>query len=297
MSRQSTRHLVVIEPSTFAYNPETAGTNDFQVDARESGDAVNARALVEFRAFRDMLVEAGASVTTLLGAKGCPDAIFPNWFSTHDDGTAYLYPMMAANRRRERTDDLVSFFRKFYNLRDDFVHHEIDDRALESTGSMVLDRVNRVAYAGKSRRTDESLVLDWCMKTGYEPVIFETVDHAGKPVYHTDLVIWIGTEVCGVGAGVIVEKDRDRVLKSLSRTREVVELDNAQIRNFCGNSVEVRGYDDQAMLVMSDTAYGMLTSDQISRLNRYYTKILHKPLTTIETYGGGSARCIVQELF
>lgn len=297
MSRQSTRNLVVIEPSTFAYNPETASTNHFQVDARETPEAVSTKAVAEFRAFRDMLVEAGASVTTLLGAKGCPDAIFPNWFSTHDDGTAFFYPMMAPNRRRERTEDLVSFFRKFYNIRDEFVHFELDDRALESTGSMVLDRVGRVAYAAKSRRTDEGLFLDWCMKTGYEPVVFDTVDHTGGPVYHTDLVIWIGTEVCGVGSGVIVEADRDRVLKSLARTREVLELDNAQIRNFCGNSVEIRGYDDQAMLVMSDTSYGMLSSDQISRLNRYYTKILHKPLNVIETYGGGSARCIVQELF
>ncbi len=297
MTKQSTRNLIVIEPAVFGYNPETASTNDFQDDAREAAGTVHARALAEFRDFRDMLVEAGATVTTLRGANGCPDAIFPNWFSTHDDGTVHLYPMMAPNRRRERSDDLVAFFRKFYNVRDDMVHFETDGRALESTGSMVLDRVNRIVYSGRSRRTDEKLVLEWCAKQGYEPVIFDTVDHAGQPVYHTDLVIWVGTEVCGVGSSVIVEADRDRVLKSLARTREVVELDNAQIRNFCGNSVEIRGLDDQAMLVMSDTSYGMLTSDQLSRLNRYFTRILHKPLTTIETYGGGSARCVVQELF
>jgi hypothetical protein len=297
MSRQSTRNLLVIEPSTFGYNAETAASNDFQVDAREMSDNVQARALAEFREFRDMLVEAGATVTTMLGAKGCPDAVFPNWFSTHDDGSLYLFPMKAQSRRRERSDELLAFFKKFYNLKDELLVHETDGLALESTGSLVLDRVNRVAYAGLSKRTDEQLVREWCQKAGYEPVVFETVDHAGQPVYYSNMVLWIGTEVCGVGSLSIVEKDRDRVLKSLSRTREVIEFDNAQIRNFCGNAVEVRGADDQPMLVMSDSAYGMLTSDQKSRLNHYFTRILHKSLNTIETYGGGSARGVVQELF
>jgi hypothetical protein len=297
MSQQSTRNLILIEPETFAYNPETAITNHYQVDVKESRDDIHKKALAEFRAFRDMLVEAGAFVTTLRGANGCPDAIFPNWFSTHDDGSVYLYPMMTPNRRRERTPDLINFFRKYYRVKDDFVHYETEGRALESTGSIVLDRVHRVAYAARSRRTDEALVHEWCERRGYQPVIFDTVGHTGQPIYHTDLVIWIGSEVCGVGSQVIVEADRARVLKSLGKNREVIELDNAQIRNFAGNSVEIKAAENNPMLVMSSTAYGMLTPDQLSRLNRYYTRILHERIHTIETYGGGSARCMVQELF
>lgn len=297
MSRQSTRYLILIEPASFGYNPETASTNGYQMDARENADAVHARALAEFRIFRDKLVEAGASVTTMRGPKGSPDALFPNWFSTHDDGTAYFYPMMAPNRRRERTDEIMGFFRKFYAVKDDMVAHEANNRALESTGSMVMDRVNRVAYIARSKRTDEALAREWCQRTGYEPVIFDTVGHNGQPVYHTDLVIWIGSDVAGVGTQTIAEGDRQRVLQSLSRTREVLELDNAQIRNFCGNSVEVRGHGDEPVLVMSETGYGMLESDQVSRLNRYYPKVLACAIPTIQTYGGGSVRCLVQELF
>ncbi|MBU6235941.1 MAG: amidinotransferase [Alphaproteobacteria bacterium] len=297
MSQQSTRNLVLIEPSFFGYNPETASTNDFQVDARGGGDATHTAAIREFRALRDMLVEAGVTVTTVQGAKNCPDAVFPTWFSTHEDGSAYLYPMLAASRRRERSEHLISFLQKFYILKSEALVAETEGRALEGTGAMVLDRVNRVAYIGLSQRCDEKLALEWCAKTRFEPVVFDTVDHAGKPVYNTGMVLWIGTDVCGVGTGYIVEKDRARVLASLARNREVVELDNAQIRNFCGNAVEVRGTDDQPLLVMSEAAYGLLTSDQLSRINRYITRILAANLGTIETYGGASAGAMVQGLF
>ncbi len=297
MSRQSTRYLIMIEPATFGFNPQTADTNHYQLDAREGGDVVQTRAIAEFRGLRDMLVEAGAVVTTMRGPKGCPDAIFPNWFSTHEDGSVWLYPMMAENRRRERNEETVAFFRKFYNVRDDLVPNEIDNRALEATGSMVLDRVGRVAYIARSRRTDEGLALDWCARMGFEPVVFDTVDHAGQPVYHTDLVVWVGSEVAGVGTQTIASADRERVLKSLARAHEVVELDNAQIRAFAGNAVEIRGASDLPLLVMSESGYGLLTSDQTSRLHKYYTRILAAPIPTIQTYGGGGTRCLVQELF
>ena len=297
MPRQSTRNLILIEPSSFGYNPETATTNAYQRNAQENWRDIGKKAVAEFRGFRDMLVEAGATVTTFKGPEGCPDAVFPHGFSTHDDGIVYLYPMHAPSRRRERTAEQLDFLRKFYTVKDDLLGHEADGRALESTGSMVLDRVGRVAYIGRSLRTDEKLARDWCAREGYEPIIFDTVGHDGKPVYHTDLVLWIGSEIAGIGTGVIVEADRNKVLQSLSRTREVIEFDNAQIRGFCGNAIEIRGADDQPLLVMSDTAYGLLSSAQLSRLNVYYGKILHAPLDTIEIYGGGSARCVVQELF
>lgn len=297
MARQSTRYVLLIEPAAFGYNPETASTNDYQVDARESGDTVFKRALQEFRKFRDVLVEAGVGVTTMRGAPNCPDAIFPNWMSTHEDGTAYLYPMMAPNRRRERSEDISAFFRNYYTVKEDFVPYELEGKPLESTGSMVLDRVNRVAYIGRSLRTNEEIAREWCRQNDYEAMVFDTVDHRGNPVYHSDLVIWIGTEMAGVGTHMIAEEDRARILERLARTHEVLEFENAQIRSFCGNSIELRGTGDQPMLLMSDAAYGMLTSDQLSRINRYFTKIITSAIPTIETYGGGSARCMVQELF
>lgn len=297
MARQSTRHILMIEPSQPGFNPETAATNDYQIDVRENPDEVAKRYLGEFRTFRDTLVEAGVFVTTVQGPKKCPDVAFPNWFSTHEDAGLIVYPMLNNNRRAERMPGLITLLKRYYGMKMDLAFQEDSGKPLESTGSLVLDRVHGVAYVGRSARTDEDLARQWCDRMGYELVIFDTVDHTGKPVYHTDLVIWIGTEVCGVCSGAIAEKDRNRVLESLSQHREVVEFDNAQLRTFCGNSIEVLGTENQRMLLMSDRAFGSLTSDQLSRINKYYTKIIAPKIPTIETYGGGSARCMVQELF
>lgn len=297
MSQQSTRHVCLIEPVIFVYNSQTASTNDYQMDAHESPDDVNRQALAEFRQFRNKLVDAGVYVTTLRGDRHCPDAIFPNWFSTHDDRTLVIYPMLVENRRRERLPHMISFLRQSYALKLDMSPEELSGRALESTGSLVLDRVNMVAYIARSLRTDEGLARTWCQRMGYEPIFFDTTNHAGKPVYHTDVVMWIGTNVAGICAGAITESDRARVIAKLSQTHEVVEFDQLQLRSFCGNALEVKGDDDQPFLVMSERAYGTLTSEQLSRLNRYYSRIITSPLTTIETYGGGSARCMIQELF
>jgi hypothetical protein len=162
---------------------------------------------------------------------------------------------------------------------------------------MVLDRVSRTAYLARSKRSDEKLFRSWCAQMNYEPVMFDTVDHAGRPVYHTNMVLWIGTEIAGIGTNMLAENDRARILKRLSQSREVLEFDNAQIRAFCGNMIELRGLDDLPFLLMSEAAHGLLTSDQLSRLGRYYAKLLQAKIPTIETYGGGSARCLIQELF
>ncbi len=297
MSRQSTRHLLMIESPQGGYNPETAATNDYQLDVRENADEVARRYLSEFRVFRDKLVAAGVFVTTVQGPRKCPDVIFPNWFSTHEDGGLVIYPMLTPNRRAERAPGIVAMLKRFYGLKMDMAFHEETGKALESTGSLVLDRVHGIAYSGRSARTDEALAKEWCAKMGYELVAFDTVDHTGKPVYHTDVVMWIGSEVAGICTGAIAEADRDRVLQKLSAHREIVEFDNAQLRAFCGNAIEALGNDDQPLLIMSERAVGMLNSDQRSRLDRYYTSIVTGDIPTIETYGGGSVRCMVQEMF
>jgi hypothetical protein len=297
MSRQSTRHLLLIEPPQGGYNPETAATNDYQLDVRETSDEVARRYLTEFRNFRDTLVAAGIYVTTILGPKKCPDVGFPNWFSTHEEAGLVIYPMLTPNRRAEKMPHMITMLKQHYGLKMDMSFHEDEGRALESTGSLVLDRVNRVAYCGRSARSDEKLALEWCQKMGYELVTFDTVDHSGKPVYHTDVVLWIGTEVCGICSGAIVEADRARVLRRLAAYREVIEFDNMQIRSFCGNSVEALAANDERVLVLSARAQSALTSDNLSRLRHYYSNLISADIPTIETYGGGSARCLVQELF
>ncbi|MGB0720602.1 MAG: arginine deiminase-related protein [Bdellovibrionales bacterium] len=300
MTDQSTNHLLMVEPAAFYANPETMETNVYQAAQDAPADVVFQKALAEFRAFRDALVEAGVIVTTTRGFAECPDMVFPNCLSTHRDSAAnalYIYPMLNANRQAERDPALIAELSKRYEEVRDWTRYEADGRALESTASIVMDRVNKVGYAGLSARSDEGLIRAWCEETGYDAVIFETQSHAGKPVYHTDCVMWIGTSLAGVCSDAIMAADRARVLDAISKTHAVVEFDNDQLRAFCGNALEVIGKDGQRLLAMSDAAYGALRDDQKALILKHFTKIVHSDLTTLETYGGGSARCMLMELF
>ena len=297
MTAQSTRHILLIEPAEFFANPETMETNVYQHDAHEPHDATFKKALKEFRAFRDMLVENGVFVTVARGIAGCPDMIFPNWMSTHENKEMMLYPMLTANRRAERTPELIGLLEKSYTLRHDFRDWEHGDLFIEATGSLCLDRVNRIVYAGLSRRTSAAAVRKWANVTGYKAEIFETRSHTDLPVYHTDLTIWIGTEIAAVCAECILPEYREHIVSSLRQHRDVLELSRAQQEAFCGNSLEVLGEGDRRMLVMSDSALDALTDNQIKQLNRYFDRLLHSPIATIEKYGGGSARCLMAELF
>lgn len=297
MAAQSTRNILMIEPAFFGFNPETAATNDYQYEQHEGAKEVHQRALHEFRAYRDKLVEAGIRVLTVQGPAACPDAIFPNWSSHHEDGTTILYPMLMPNRRAERTEAVTGFFRRFYKMDETLVSREDDGKPLESTGSFVLDRVNKVMYMGRSPRSNEETARIYAQRFGYELIVFDTVDHSGNPVYHTDLVIWIGTKMAGIGAGMILEKDRARVVEKLSQTHELMHLTNEQIKNFCGNSIEALGQHDEPYLLMSATARSHLTPEQLKQINKHFKGIVSSPIPTIEANGGGSARCMVQELF
>lgn len=294
---QSTGHLLLIEPAAFYANPETMDTNVYQVEEKETPEAIYARALQEFRAFRDMLVENRVAVTTVKGMEGCPDHLFPNWISTHTGGKMIVYPMRNDSRRAERSPEMMAFFGSLYETADDLTPFEKQGNFLESTGSLCLDRVNRVAYAALSGRTTESLVRLWGERTGYEVVIFETQSHAGKPVYHTDLVMWIGTEIAAICADSIRKDQRDAVLSRLKKTHEVMELSMGQLKAFCGNSLEILDAGGDRMLVMSEGAWQALEDGQKDHYGRFFGKLLHAPIPTIEKYGGGSARCLIMELF
>lgn len=300
MSKQSSNHLLMVEPASFYANPETMDTNVYQVVEDEPKDVIFQRALNEFRDFRDALVGCGVMVTSVLGYEDCPDMVFPNCLSTHRDdaaGRLFIYPMLNANRQAERDPILIEMLKKSYGDVEDWTEYEDVGRALESTASIVMDRVNKVGYSGLSARSDRELVSRWCDVQGYELVGFETKSHTGKPVYHTDCVMWIGSTLAGVCSESIVEADRARVLSRLKKTHKVVEFTAEQLRSMCGNALEVVGEGGLKYLTMSSGAYAALDEAQEALILEHFDSIIHSPLDTLEKYGGGSARCMLMELF
>lgn len=291
---QSTNHVLLIEPADFFDNPETKDTNAYQV-RQDSSDhqSIQDQALQEFRSYRDLLVEHGVQVTTVKGRKGTPDDIFPNWMSTHPTGEMVLYPMMYPSRQIERRDDIISDVRKRYDDVIDFSDMEAQGKALESTSSVNLDHVNRIAYLARSPRSDEILAGTWCDMMDYTLVPFDT-EHNGMQVYHSDVVLWIGSELVGIASECL---KTEGIVDHLKKYRDVVEFTNDQMNAFAGNSLELIGADDERMLVMSKGAYKSLHEDQTDFIHKHYKTVIQPDLPTIEKYGGGSARCMILELF
>lgn len=299
MTRQSSRNILLIEPAEFYFNEQTEDSNIYQHDDHESPEEVLQRAVQEFRNYRDCLVEHGVHVVTMKGREGCPDQIFPNWASTYPDGTLTLYPMLTENRRAEREEHIIEFLKNYYTLEHDFRDMEKQGLFMESTASVVMDHVNRKGYAALSSRTTEEMVEKWAAAKGYEVICFPTKTHKENvPVYHTDLIVCIGTTFAIVCAECITDEEkREAVVKSLQEHREVMFLTYEQVANYCGNCLEVRGHNDEPYLVMSLHAQENLTEEQKKFLSKHVTKIIGTHIPTIERYGGGSARCQLMELF
>lgn len=295
--RQSTNRLLMIRPAEFYANPETAATNAYQAGTGKPDPEILRRAMEEFQRFYDVLTGAGVRITLGKGISGCPDMVFPNWFFTHESGELILCPMLNSNRQAERTPELTGLLRGMYPQVLDWTEHEKEGRALESTASIVSDHINRRAYAALSARTDEALARQWAAHRGYEIEIFETRSHAGIPVYHTDCVMWIGTTLAGICDPVIVGEGRKRILKKLEETHEVVRFTAEQLRTFCGNALEVQGAGGERMLAISEGAVNSLSDAQRAQIEKHFVRILSAPLETLEKYGGGSARCMLAELF
>lgn len=302
MVSQSTRHLMVMEPLGFLSNPQTRETNTYQADNPPDATWINSAAVREFRTFRDHLVDKGVIMTSVVGQAASPDDVFcNNWVSTHRDaegrGKMVLYPMLADNRRIERRPELLTMLGRSYDVALDLSAEEEAGRFLESTGSLGLDRVHRVAYIARSARTDESLARRWCDAMGFTPVFFDTRNHVGKPVYHTDVLMFIGSSLIGICTEAIVPEDRGRVMDQIRATHTLMELSMDQMRSFCGNALEVRGHSDRRHLVMSARAGGALSGVQQDLIATHFDGgLITAPLDTIETYGGGSARCMLLEL-
>ena len=293
---------MMMEPVDFHSNDETMATNTYQQPDPADIKAIQHRAVAEFRVFRDRLITEGVFVTTILGQLGSPDDIFcNNWVATFFNPTGcsdlVYYPMLAPNRQRERRPDIKTMLEGRYNVALDLSAHETQGKFLESTGSHWCDRINKIAYAGISARTNTELLQLWANRMGYQLITFNTKNHAGIPVYHTDVLMYIGTYYAGFCLVCIVPEDRERVRAQLSKTHEIIELSMDQLRQFCGNSLELRGHDDKTILVMSSGAYAALQDSQRKQILNHVDRIIHSDISTIETYGGGSARCMLLELW
>jgi hypothetical protein len=296
---QSTHVVLMIEPVRFYSNPSTQIDNAFQTPGTEADDLVQARALSEFHGLRDVLERNGVTVEVWRDRveANTPDSIFPNnWFSTHREGSCVLYPMRSKIRRGERRPDVIAWFQSHYPTLIDLTVYEAEERFLEGTGSLVLDRMRRVAYACVSPRTDRDLVERWCEIMGYAPCIFTSVDGDGTPIYHTNVMMSVGTGYAVLCAESIPDhEERAAVIRSLELGgAEIVEITPSQMNEFCGNVLELSG-NGRALLAMSSRAYSGFTEDQRAKLGQY-AHLVYAPLDTIERLGGGSARCMIAEI-
>ena len=289
----------MIEPEVFHSNDETLASNDYQsvIEENASLEEIKDKALVEFNSLKSEIEKRNIQVSSMKGIEDCPDHIFPNWFVTFEDKTFQLFSMKAENRRLEKTPEMINFLKESYELDGDLSPSEKNGHFLEATSSMVFDRVNRVVYAGISPRTNKILVEQWCKDNNYELVVFETNSHTGSPIYHTDVFMYAGQRVIGICFDVILPEYRDLVKSKVSRFHDVFEISENQIQDFCGNALEAKNDDNEYFLIMSSRAFAAYSKEQKSILSRYYKEIIHADLPTIEKYGGGSARCMLNELF
>jgi hypothetical protein len=292
--------VLMIRPAAFAFNPETAASNGFQVEHRGGGDAATA-ALREFDAMVVALTAAGVGVWVWDDDLDPPrpDAVFPNnWLSTHANGRVYLYPMATLSRRREIRRDRVEALRRRYQVAEvvDWSGYAAQGQALEGTGSLVVDARRRRVFACRSSRTDPSLVRAWAAREGHEAVIFDAFDGAGRPIYHTNVICCVGEGFAACGLAYVPESQRDALRDRLAETGLCIELTPAQIDRFAGNMLQLTTSRGTPVLVLSQTALDSLRPDQRRALAQR-TALLPVHIPTIEALGGGSARCMLAELF
>ena len=305
--KQITNTILMIQPIAFRYNEQTAVNNYYQqVLDGLSTEQTQKNALSEFNTFVDKLRKKGIDVIVVEDTKtpDTPDSIFPNnWVSFHESGNVAIYPMYAENRRDERREDILDILVDNYNFEinyvKDFTEFEDHDKYLEGTGSMVLDRENKMCYASISVRTDEQAVLQWCDVFNYTPICFtanQDVEGERKEIYHTNVMMCVADKYAIICLDTIDDKDERKWIKgSLEGSRkEIIEITEDQNHRFAGNMLQLMG--DEKYLVMSKSAHESLTEIQIERIEKY-NPIISSSLDTIEACGGGSARCMMSEIF
>ncbi|SFT64619.1 citrulline utilization hydrolase CtlX [Sedimentitalea nanhaiensis] len=296
MTLQAPTSVVMIRPHAFRSNPQTRADNAFQSALPLTDGEIAQRARAEFDTAVAKMRQAGITVHVFDDTgTDTPDSVFPNnWFSTHAGGHVAVYPMFAENRRRERRWDVIDLLKRDYRVQDviDYSGLEPDGLALEGTGAMVLDHAERVAYVARSNRADPVLLERFCTHFGFEPVVFDAVDATGLPVYHTNVLMGIGTAYALAGLPLIPDAARRATVAArlAEPGRTVIELTGDQIANFAGNAIELTGTDGQ-VLVLSARALACLRPDQVEIISRS-ASLLPLDLPTIET-AGGSARCMI----
>ena len=301
---QTTDTVLMIEPAAFGFNAETAQNNYFQVNS-ENAETQN-RALQEFNNFVEKLRSKGINVITVKDTlePHTPDSIFPNnWISMHQDGTVVLYPMCAVNRRWERRNDILEILKRNFSVKEivDLSAPENDGKFLEGTGSMIFDHDNKLAYGSVSLRLDEQLFREFCEKFGFEPVVFhsyQTANNERLPIYHTNVMMCVADQFVVICLDCIDdETERVNVVNAIVNSgKEIIEISESQMQRFAGNMLQLQNPEGKKFLVMSLSAYQSLTPEQISNIEKY-SEIIYSDLETIETNGGGSARCMLAEVF
>ena len=302
---QSASSLLMLRPAAFGWNRETSVTNHFQNRPTQPAGEVSRRAAQEFDDVLDTLRSAGVECFEFSdrALPVCPDAVFPNnWVSFHSDGTVVLYPMLSLRRRFERRLDLLDRLRLAGSFRltrlVDLTHHELHGRYLEGTGSIVFDHRQRLAYACRSARTHPEVLHALCDELQYLPRLFSAADHNGQPIYHTNVMMTIGTGTTLVCAEAVAAEDRTWLLAELASSgREVLRIDFRQMRCFAANALELRNASGQRLLIMSARARASLDRALAERLGSSVDRLVEVDIPVIESVGGGSVRCMLAEVF
>ncbi|GAB4114172.1 MAG: arginine deiminase-related protein [Thermoflexibacter sp.] len=299
---QTTNTVLMVRPIRFTYNAQTALTNTFQNNASADAEQTQNLALAEFDGFVKILKDNGVEVIQVFDTPEPhkPDSIFPNnWVSFHADGSVVLYPMLTENRRWERRRSILELIGMGFQINNeiDLSHYEAENKFLEGTGSMVLDRENKICYACLSPRTHTEVLNDFAQKLDYRTVTFTSLDANGKEVYHTNVMMCVAKKYVVICLESIKdEKERENVIFTIHQTgKEIVPISLAQMNQFAGNMLELHNAQGESLLVMSEQAYKSLNQKQIEQIQQY-SKIVYAPLYTIETNGGGSARCMLAEV-
>lgn len=300
---QAPSTVLMVRPASFGFNPQTAGTNAFQQTLQEDQKEISKKALEEFDRMVDTLQSHDIEVIVAHdeAEPPKPDAVFPNnWISFHHDGSVVLYPMMAENRRIERTIPVIDQLKPDFRINRviDLSGSERSQQFLEGTGSVVFDYANRIAYASRSARTHETVLMDLCKRIGFKPMLFDAVDENDQPIYHTNVLMCIGSTFAVICLDAIrKEDDQEMLLQSFSDTgHQVVAISYDQLKVFVGNMIEVLSKSGEPFVLISEKAFHTLLPGQIKAITKH-AELLPLSIGTIEQYGGGSVRCMVAGIF
>lgn len=304
MESPTTNIVFMVRPAAFGFNPQTAESNAFQqAETQLSKEAIQQKAIAEFDNMVELLRQTGVTVVVIQDTETPvkTDAVFPNnWITFHANGQLITYPMMAPIRRLERRADVIADMKNRFGFTSHLTLEEYEEQEwmLEGTGSLILDRVHRIAYACLSPRTHPDLLAIWCNHTGYTAEVFTALDEKGQAIYHTNVMMALGADFVVICLEAIADmKEREQIKRRFEATQKrIIPISFEQMNAFAGNMLHLHTSQGAPLLVMSKTAYDSLDAVQINTLQQH-TKLLVCPIPTIEYFGGGSARCMMAEVF